>query len=339
MSENETDPIYDLRFNINYYGADYPVESLVRRMYHGDFIIPNFQRKYVWKHDEASKFIESLLLGLPVPSIFLAKDKVSNQLIVIDGQQRLRTLQYFYDGMFSPGNPFKLINISEQFNGKTYQELSPEDRLNLDNTIIHCIIISENDDSNRIYYLFERLNTTGTPLNSQEIRNALYHGPLIDLLKEFSETELWENLYRKTDNRLEGEELILRFLALNFALEEYKGSLNQFLNDFMMKNRDFSQIPKEEFERVFHGTFEKIYKCIGNDAFYYRKKFNRVLFETLSITISQNAENLNCREIIKFHNNLIESDEIREASKGATTSTRNLLTRLDFAKYLLGNLK
>src|SRR5690606_39673409 len=133
MTEEEKDPIYDLRFNINYYGADYPVDSLVRRMDDEGFIIPNFQRKYVWKHDEASKFIESLLLGLPVPSIFLAKDKFSNRLIVIDGQQRLRTLQYFYHGEFPDGKQFKLKNISSQFNGLTYQNLSAEDRRNLDN--------------------------------------------------------------------------------------------------------------------------------------------------------------------------------------------------------------
>lgn len=75
MIENKRDPIYDLRFNINYYGADYPIDALVKPMMNDEFIIPNFQRQYVWKIDEASRFIESLLLGLPIPSLFLAKDK------------------------------------------------------------------------------------------------------------------------------------------------------------------------------------------------------------------------------------------------------------------------
>ena len=88
--------IANLKYNLNYYGADYPVDSLIRRMQEKEFIFPDFQRKYVWSINEASKFIESLLIGLPVPSIFLAKDKYSNNLIVIDGQQRLRTLQYFF---------------------------------------------------------------------------------------------------------------------------------------------------------------------------------------------------------------------------------------------------
>ena len=96
------------KFNIKYYGADYPVFGLVQRLREGTIVIPNFQREYVWDERDASRFIESLLLGLPIPTIFFAQDKFSNNLIIIDGQQRLLTLLYYYNGKFPNNKTFKL---------------------------------------------------------------------------------------------------------------------------------------------------------------------------------------------------------------------------------------
>jgi len=328
--------IADLRYNLSYYGADYPIDALVRRMVEDEFIFPNFQRQYVWKIDEASKFIESLLLGLPVPSIFLAKDKYSRKLIVIDGQQRLRTLQFFYEGRFPDGRPFKLKNVTPQINGLTYQELAPEDRLNLDNTIIHCLIISENEHSDSIFYLFERLNTTGTPLTNQEIRNAIYHGPFNDLLFEFASSDIWKNLYHKEEIRLEDQELILRFLALNFELENYTGSLNEFLNSFMLYNRSFERVSKGEMEKTFYKTLELIFESVGEKAFYHNKQFNRSLFETLCLTISlKHNDKIDPKQFEYFYKEIIKNEEFWQLSKSATTSRKSIMTRIEFANHLV----
>lgn len=335
--EIDKNSIADLRYNLNYYGADYPVDALVKRMDYEEFIFPNFQRQYVWKVDEASKFIESLLLGLPVPSIFLAKDKFSNKLIVIDGQQRLRTLQFFYKGYFPDGRPFKLKNVIPQINGLTYQDLAPDDRFSLDNTIIHCLIISENEKSDSIFYLFERLNTTGTPLTNQEIRNAIYHGGLNDLLNELSQSKPWKQLYHKDEIRLEDQELILRFISLTTQLENYSGSLNDFLNAFMLHNRNFDIIPKDEIERLFYHTLELILDTIGDNAFYHNKQFNRSLFETLCISIAR-ERSLNPRVVKQFYDKLVESDEFWQLSKSATTSKKNILSRLELAKQIIDSL-
>ncbi len=91
-----------VQYDISSYGADYDVEGLVNRLKRKDIKIPEFQRQYIWTIREASKFIESLLLGLPVPAIFLVREKNSNKMSVIDGQQRLKTLEYFYNGVFNP---------------------------------------------------------------------------------------------------------------------------------------------------------------------------------------------------------------------------------------------
>ena len=163
------------QYKITSYGADYPVDGLVKRISDGDIIIPSFQRGYVWSATEASRFVESLLLGLPVPGIFLSKEQDTQQLLVIDGQQRLRTLQYFYDGVFEPTRRRFAITLQDSiFNGATYKTLSADDRRNLDNSIIHATIVKQDepsDDQSGIYKIFERqepfvLNSFSNSLNS-----------------------------------------------------------------------------------------------------------------------------------------------------------------------------
>jgi uncharacterized protein with ParB-like and HNH nuclease domain len=119
-------PVPPVSYDVTSYGSDPDVEGLVRRIKRGDILIPPFQRDYVWRQPEASRFIESLLLGLPVPGIFFATDPETNKLLVIDGQQRLKSLLFFYDGYFNPRpddkrrRVFNLVKVQEPFEGKTY---------------------------------------------------------------------------------------------------------------------------------------------------------------------------------------------------------------------------
>lgn len=182
-------------YSISSYGADYDVRGLVQRIRDEDIIVPEFQRKYVWTQARASRFIESLLLGLPVPGIFLAIDPKTRQLLVIDGQQRLRSLRHFYDGMFPKGEgtvAFTLKGernkpLNPEFEGKAYADLEPRDRRDLDNAIIHATVIKqdkpEEEDSSSIYYIFERLNTGGVSLQPQEIRASIYQASCSDSCK------------------------------------------------------------------------------------------------------------------------------------------------------------
>src|SRR6266446_4947556 len=112
-----------VRYEITSYGADYDVGGFIGRLQRNDIVTPSFQRDYVWRLPEASRFVESILLGLPVPGVFLARDPNSNQLIVIDGQQRLKTLRFFFEGFFNPKQGekthkvFKLAKVSRKFDG------------------------------------------------------------------------------------------------------------------------------------------------------------------------------------------------------------------------------
>ncbi|AFZ23852.1 hypothetical protein Cylst_1572 [Cylindrospermum stagnale PCC 7417] len=334
LAENE-----NTKLNVEYYGADFPVDVLVKRMEAQDFIIPGFQRKYVWKEEEGSRFIESLLLGLPTPALFLARDKFSSKYLVIDGQQRLKTLQYFYKESFPEGKVFKLKGVIPALSGLTYSSLPPSERRNLDNAIIHCIIISENYDSNGIFYLFERLNTTGTSLSSQEIRNAIYHGAFSELLQELVKNETWRHLYGKDDNRANEQELILRFLALHFNFEEYKGNMVDFLNDFMLENQNLEQIPKTEMQDIFLNTIQFLDNCFGSKVFYHKKSFNSIIFEHIMLlTAKELKHGLKCETFKKFYEALIRDEHFWSLSKYFTTSRKNLMARLDYVCQIYKNL-
>ena len=325
------------RLEVEYYGADFPVDTLVKRMEEQEFIIPGFQRDYVWKEEEASRFIETLLLGLPSPSLFLAKDKFSKKYLVIDGQQRLKTLQYFFQESFPNGKVFKLKKVVQQLEGLTYSTLPLSERRELGNAIIHCIIISESYDLQGIFYLFERLNTTGTPLNSQEIRNAIYHGSFSELLQDLSSNETWRELYGKDDIRANEQEHILRFLALHFDLENYSGNMKNFLNQFMLKNKDLDIISENEIKNIFVKTIDFLKNCIGSKVFYEKKKF-QILFDSVMLLTAQELEKgLECSKFKKFYELLINDKHFWSFSQPSTTNRKNLMTRLEYVEKLYRN--
>ena len=137
----------DIKFAITSYGADYTVDTLVKRLKLEAFYVPPFQRKFVWSQRHASRFLESLLMGLPVPGIFLYKEPVTNRHLVVDGQQRLRTLEYFYKGTFLE-KKFRLTGVRDEWNNKSYEELSDADKLKLDDSTVHATILQQGEPKN-----------------------------------------------------------------------------------------------------------------------------------------------------------------------------------------------
>ena len=138
LDETESDSSVPVeKYAISSFGIDFDVEGLVRRLRKGDIYVPPFQRNFIWSQRESAQFIESLLLGLPVPGVFLAKDRDSQKLMIIDGQQRLKSLHFFYDGYFKPdpnqkkNRVFDLIQVQPQFQGYTYEGLDEDDQRRL----------------------------------------------------------------------------------------------------------------------------------------------------------------------------------------------------------------
>src|SRR5215204_1357029 len=218
-------------YEIVTYPADYTLSVLVDKWRRDQVKIPDFQRGFVWKQPQASRLIESFLVGLPVPAIFLYTDRADrNNQLVVDGQQRLRSIAYFFEGYFGEeddrvGRPiFKLTGLHEKspYINKSYAQLEQDDPAawnRLNDAVLRAFVIQQLDpsDDTSVYHVFERLNTGGTLLSPQEIRNAVSHGQFNDLLHRLNLWEPWRKLYGspKPDKRQRDVELILRVIALS----------------------------------------------------------------------------------------------------------------------------
>lgn len=287
---DESEEIIPFQYSISAYGADYPIDGLVKRIIDGAIFIPDFQRQYVWDIKRASRFVESLLLGLPVPGIFLSREERTNKLLVIDGHQRLITLYYFYKGIFKDGKEFNLKQVQPQYQGATYKSISQEDRRRLDDSILHATIVRQDkpsDDYSSIYHIFDRLNTGGVNLTPQELRACLYHGEFNNLLKRLNENEHWRKLFGPVSSRLRDQELILRFLALYFNGEKYTNPMGRFLNSYMGSNRRLNLQSEEQISALFNNTVGTIYKYLGDRAFKLRRVLIAAILDSVMVGIAR----------------------------------------------------
>ncbi len=265
------------RFEVSSYGWDSDVEGLVKRLNRGDIKLPRFQRGFVWSPVEQSRFIESLILGLPVPNIFLALDRITKNLNIVDGQQRLKTLQRYLGGEFALSNSKK---IHEDLRGCYYNRnvakgakskvLEDADERTLSDSILHSIVIKPDPSSdspeygqeynNAVVQIFRRLNTSGKALQPQEVRSCIFYGPLDELLHDLNQNESWRSLFGPEHSRYKDVETILRFLALYENVENYKAPMPSFLDKYMEDNRNM------EADKILelHQLFEKITSLLLN---------------------------------------------------------------------------
>jgi hypothetical protein len=238
-------------YKVAYSGQDFDVDGLVRRLNRGDMLVPQFghnddriatagfQRNFVWSKPQMDRFIESLLLGYPIPSILLVRQP-DKRYLILDGQQRLRTLQRFYAGEHQD-RPFTLNNVSDEFRGLAYATLDDSQRRMIDNTYIQATIVDTDGSSESqeaIYQIFERLNSGGTQLTPHEIRVALYAGGLIDLMDSLNQDQNWRKVYGTPSPRLRDQELVLRIVAFYCTASTYVRPLKRFLNQFTAVHRD-----------------------------------------------------------------------------------------------------
>jgi len=339
-SDDDSTPI-PFKFDITSYGADFPVDALVRRINDGDIVIPTFgefesadkhivgfQRNFVWSKSKSDRFIESLLIGLPVPGIFLVRDN-DHKLLVLDGQQRLRTLQNFYDR----SKKYRLNYVIHEFKGKCYNELDPSDRRRLDDSLIHATVVRQDQPSDglsSVYDIFERLNTGGMNLNPQEIRVALYNGKFVDLLRELNKNNSWRSLYGAESKRLKDLELILRFFAFYFNSENYARPLKNFLNNFIEENRDLQLHSKEKLETLFIETVTTLDKYVGKVAFRPEGALNAAAMDSIMTAITKRIQRgpiTNTDEIENQIHQLFNNHEYQSTIKTGTSDEEKVRKR------------
>ena len=354
---DEAAEVIPFNYAITAYGADMPVDGIVKRIKAGDIFVPKFslpaksaagevrfQREFVWTKLQADRLIESLLLGLPVPGIFLVKEDSGRQL-VLDGHQRLHSLMRFYTNNWE-GDEFRLESVQKRFSGRTYKTLNSTDRRRLDDSLIHATIIRQDEpseDLSSIYLVFERLNSGGTSLQPQEIRVALYHGPFVQLLTSLNANSDWRHLFGRKSKRLKDIELILRFFALLEANKKYSRPMKGFLSSYMAHRRNIGDDLQQQFTELFKGLCAAILRGIGSKAFKPKKAVNAALVDALLVGI---ARRINTRGPIKkptllrqAYHKLLQSSKFQASIFRSTADEDNVKTRLRLSTRAFANIR
>ncbi|PSL55004.1 uncharacterized protein DUF262 [Saccharothrix carnea] len=336
---------------VTYSGADFDAEGLVRRLSRGDIVIPNFghgdasleveafQRSFVWRRPQMDRFIESLLLGYPIPGIMLVQ-QADKRYLVLDGQQRLKTLEAFYNGIHNKVE-FVLDNVAKQFKGLTYKSLNPEQRRTLDNTFITATIVRTDgtkESLEAVYQVFERLNSGGTQLTPHEIRIALYPGALVNLLTRLNDLEPWRVLYGPKSPRVRDHELVLRIIALYSRAAEYHTPLKKFLNDFLGDHRELSKLDGAALALLFEKSAYALFNAGARPMLRRPTRVNVALLEAVFVATMRRLGSGMSDDpdiIRRALDELATDDKLIPAISRATAREENVRDRLDRASRAL----
>ncbi|MEW9838104.1 DUF262 domain-containing protein [Mesorhizobium marinum] len=292
------------------WSTDWTTETVVSQLKRGNInLSPRFQRRNAWDNNRKSLFIESLILGLPIPQIILAEEKNrKGSFIVIDGKQRLLTLrQFLSDGDDHQFPQLRLTGLNDraELNGVTYNDLKNDPKLqdelnNFENQTVRTVVIRGWKSEKYLYSVFLRINTGSVQLSPQELRQALHPGPFSDFIDDFStESEPLKNAMKlkEPDFRMRDVELVLRFFAYRNFIQNYSGDLKKFLDDttkYFNENWDAeneklslqaSDLDKSLIAtRVIFGERAELRKWNGS---MYEKRINRAVFDIMTYYFSE----------------------------------------------------
>lgn len=336
--------------------------------------MPAFQRNYVWDRKRASRFIESLILGLPVPQIFLYQ-KERNQYSVIDGQQRLMTIYFFVKERFPRSGkraflrktfdekgkiPDDILADNEYFqdfklqfaklengnphplNNRKYHTLDGAQRSSFDLMPIRCMSIRQNrpEDDSSIYEIFNRLNTGGMNLSPQEIRGCLYSSSFYDMLYSINADERWRKLVGKDeeDDKFRDVEVLLRSFALLEDEKNYTGSMVQFLNRFSKAAQKFNDEKIFLCKRVFDDFLSACDRIDQKEFLSKTGSFNVSLFDSVFVAVSEKilSDGLDDARISVDAFNALKNDEgFKRAITHSTSHVESVKERLKLARLHL----
>ncbi|MGH8608955.1 MAG: DUF262 domain-containing protein [Gammaproteobacteria bacterium] len=343
-SEDESYESAPPDYQISTYPADFTLEVLHLKWKADDILIPEFQRGFVWKQVQASKLIESFLVGLPVPAVFLYSERKSQKFFVIDGQQRLKSIFYFFEGYYGPETQgtrrvFRLTGLSPEsiFNGKMFEDLRDEDKRRLKNAVLRAFVVQQLDpaDDTSMYHIFERLNTGGTLLTNQEIRNCVYRGHFISFLSDINDLAKWRRILGKDspDSRRKDIELLVRFFAMR-DISAYKKPMKDFLSKFMRKNRDAPQEVLTASRKIFERTCDAVIESLGEKPFHVRAGLNAAIFDAVMTAFSKHLDEIPI-DIKDRYTRLTKDKDFDTKTRTSTTDVDTVRQRLRQAETLL----
>lgn len=295
MEDNEAAIAYDI--------ASYPSDltiSVVNEMWkNGDILIPDYQRNFVWSINQSSLLIESFLLGLPVPQVFFYVDEI-NKSQVIDGQQRIMSVVYYLDGYFGSESlqgkkqVFRLQGLDDKspFAKKRFEDLSESHQRKLKSSVLRAINIRQlnpKGEATSVYHIFERLNTGGTALKPQEIRNCVFRGEFVRILRELNQDKNWRKIVGKTtfDRHQKDVELVLRIFGMGYFFDDYEKPMKEFLNLTMNREKQGSSDAVKAFITAFRKTADTIVSSFGERPFHVRGPLNSAVLDAVFATLLQ----------------------------------------------------
>lgn len=329
-----TDNIESLRKEVKYSTVDFPIESIVSNLENGRFFIPEYQREYIWNNDKKSKFIESILMGLPIPFLFLYRDNDTGYLEIVDGAQRIQTLKEYRD------NILKLINLDKiiSLNGSNFKQLPKKYQEIFLTTPLRMIVLDEETSIDNRREIFKRLNTTSEKLKSSEIRKGSLEGPFSDFVfnctKEPIFIEMCQVTEKKTKRR-EEEELISRFFAYSEPLINYDGRVNNYIYNYV-EGKNKNGFDKEKLHKEFLKTFEFLKLNSVALSKKEKKSISRTRFEAITIGTNLALKENPSLQNKKINLSELDSEEFENiTSSDAANNKKKLERRINYVKDLI----
>ena len=320
---------------VDYDVKEYPVEILVAKYKNGleigenEIFIPPYQRSFQWEPERQSKFIESILLGLPIPYIFTAENE-DGRLEIVDGSQRIRTLENFLSNNLELHD----LEILNNCNGLRYLDFPVSRQRKINNTSLRMIVLSEHSDEDARFMLFERINSGSLILQAMETRKGSLPGPFTDFVYECATDPQFRRLTRftsKTEKRGEPQELVLRFFAYSENLDGYTGYVNEFLDEFTKgKNEFFDQaLMLDEFRNMLNYVEEHFEHGFLKGG--HHTSTPRVRFEAISVGVNL-ALRANSTPATNV-NNWLDTEAFTSEVTGSSTNTPvRLKSRIEFVR-------
>ena len=225
--------IVELSKKIDFYLTEYSIELLANKMKNGEFVVPPYQRAYTWEHERRSRFIESMVLGLPIPFLFFW-EMPNGQLEIVDGSQRLRSIEEFVLGDLRLGELDGLTKLS----GFRFSDLPESRQRKINNRSIRGIVLNEHADEQARFDMFERINTGSKIANKAEVRRGALAGPFMDVIVDLAVGPKFADLApvsKKELDEREREELVARFFAYSDGLDGYRDRPSEFIFNYVKK--------------------------------------------------------------------------------------------------------
>jgi hypothetical protein len=345
--ETEDDDV-PISYDIATYPSDFTLAGIAQMWKDDDISIPDFQREFVWSIKQASLLIDSFLRGLPVPPVFFYIGEDAKNL-VIDGQQRILSVVYFLEGYFGTEGThgrrqvFRLRGLGEKspFVNKRFIDLSAPDQRKLKQAVLRAVNIKQLSpvgDSTSTYHIFERLNTGGTPLTPQEIRNCVFMGSFSNQLKTANKDANWRSILGKKpiDRHQKDIEIMLRVFSLMGHVDEYEKPMKEFLNKAMKENQKGDSNRVKKFFSRLPGVLTTVIRAEGPKPFHLRGPLNASALDSILCVLLENPGKISPAKFHAGYSKLKKDKLFQRYTQKGTTDAKTIQDRVALVrKYLL----